>query len=290
MDKKSVTARELAERFEVSVRTILRDVDTLCASGIPLCTTQGKGGGISLMDGFVLDKSVLTESEQEDILSALHSLYAASAPDAEPVLDKLASLFKKNTVAWIDIDFSPWEGGAGEREKFYMLKDAILSKKLVSFDYYSYWGERSRRTVEPLQIVFRERAWYLSAFCPERNDYRTFKLSRIKRPELTEKNFIERPYVRVSGSFHRQNLCEVTLRVEEEAAHRIWEDFSPEQIEENADGSFTVKAVMPDDEWGYSYILTYGEYAEVLAPQHIRDYIAKKFAAATNKYLKHDTQ
>lgn len=208
MDKKSVTARELAERFEVSVRTILRDVNVLCASGIPVCTTQGKGGGISLMEGFVLDRSVLTQSEQSDILSALHSLYAANVPDAEPVLGKLAAFFNKSATAWIDIDFSPWEGGMGEREKFSLLKEAILTGKLVSFDYYSYWGEHSRRIVEPMQIVFKERAWYLSAFCLIRNDYRTFKLSRVKKPEMMAKDFCARPIKKVSGSFGKQNTCE----------------------------------------------------------------------------------
>lgn len=114
MDKKSMTAKDLAAHFEVSVRTVLRDIDTLAVAGIPIYTTQGKGGGVRLMDGYVLSKSVLTDKEQTDILSALQSLHAVSVPDVEPVLGKLRALFNKNATSWIDIDFSPWESGEGE--------------------------------------------------------------------------------------------------------------------------------------------------------------------------------
>ncbi len=286
MDRRSLTAKELAAHFEVSPRTVLRDVDRLAAAGIPIYTAQGKGGGVRLMEGFVLNKSVLTEGEQSNILSALQSLQAVNVPEIAPVLAKLAALFNKNTAAsWVDIDFSPWDGGEGEKEKFLKLKEAILTQKLVSFEYFSFWGEKTSRWAEPLQLVFKEKAWYLSAFCRDRGDWRTFKLSRIKNLALSQQGFEAKPPRPVAACFAPQCLCQVQLKIEEELAPRVWDDFEPSQITQNEDGSLLVTASLPDDEWGYGYILSYGAGAEVLAPAYIRTLIADKLAEAAKKYL-----
>lgn len=285
MYKKSMTAKELAEYFEVSVRTILRDIETLSMTGIPIYTSQGKGGGVRLMDNFVLNKSVLTDKEQNDILTALHGLNAINVPDVEPVLHKLAALFRKNTNNWIDIDFSPWDSGADEQEKFVQLKSSILSQKLITFDYIDSEGKESHRTVEPLQIVFKERAWYLSSFCRDKNDYRTFKLRRIKRIEITEESFEARPLRKISNSFEMDNLCEVTLRISKDAEYRLRDEFDPEQVTLNEDGSFTVRALLPDNEWGYNYIISYGSCSTVMEPSHIRELVKNRFEAAARNYL-----
>ncbi len=285
MDKKNMTAKELAEHFEVSVRTILRDIETLSMGGIPIYTTQGKGGGVRLMDGFVLSKSVLTDKEQSDILTALQSLNAVNVPDVEPVLTKLAALFNKNATSWIDIDFSPWDGDEDARERFSLLKAAILSRNLVSFDYFSFWGEKSSRIVEPLQIVFKEKAWYLSAFCCGKNDYRTFKLSRIKNLVVTEDSFEVRPLKKIAESFEAANLCTVTLKIDEEMSPRIWDEFEQSQVSEDEDGYFIVKAKLPDDEWGYGYIMSYGDKAEVIKPDSIREIVKNRFVSASKRYL-----
>ncbi len=285
MDNKNITAKELAAHFEVSVRTILRDIDTLAMAGIPVYTAQGKGGGIRMMDGFVLNKSLLTDKEQDDILSALQSLHVVSVPDVEPVLDKLATLFNKNAASWIDIDFSPWDGDETARENFLMLKTAILSQKCITFDYYKFWGEKSHRTVEPMQIVFKEKAWYLSAFCLEKNDYRTFKLSRIKNLTVLEQSFAPRPLRKVAVSFETHNMCTVLLKIDEAMCSRVWDEYRPEQVTENEDGSLTVTSYLPDDEWGYGYIMSYGPYAEVLEPAYIRELILNRFQEGIKKYL-----
>ncbi len=279
-----MTAKELAVHFEVSVRTILRDIDTLAMAGIPIYTMQGKGGGVGLMEGFVLSKSVLTDKEQSDILSALQSLHAVNVPNVQPVLTKLAALFNKNATSWIDIDFSPWDSSEAEREKFTLLKEAILSQKIVVFDYFSFWGEKSHRTVEPLQIVFKEKAWYLSSFCLEKEDYRTFKLNRIKNLVTTEQGFAPRPLRKIAESFTTNNLCTVTMKVDEELSSRVWDEHEPKNVTQNEDGSLTVKVNIPDDEWGYGYILSYGGGAEVLEPAYIRKLIGERFAQAAKKY------
>jgi predicted DNA-binding transcriptional regulator YafY len=157
-----MTAKELAEHFEVSVRTILRDIETLSMADIPIYTVQGKGGGVRLIDNFVLNKSVLTDKEQQDILSALQGLNTVEVPEVEKVLSKLGALFNKNATSWIDIDFSPWGSNASEKDKFSILRDAILSKKMIQFDYFSYYGERvgayvshSRSSLRKKHGIFR---------------------------------------------------------------------------------------------------------------------------------------
>ena len=285
LDRKNMTAKELAEHFEVSVRTILRDIETLSIADIPIYTVQGKGGGVRLMNNFVLNKSVLTDKEQQDILSALQGLNTVEVPEVEKVLSKLVALFNKNATSWIDIDFSPWDSNASEKDKFSILRDAILSKKMIQFDYVSYYGEKSRRICEPLQIVFKEKAWYLSAFCKEKEDYRTFKLSRIKNLAVTVDTFDGREIRSISGAISPNNLCTVTLKIDADMHYRVRDEFEDEDITENDDGSFTVKALMPDDPWGYGCIMSYGEHAEVLAPDYIRTLIQNKFKEAAKKYL-----
>jgi predicted DNA-binding transcriptional regulator YafY len=142
LSKKSITANELAERFEVSVRTIYRDIDTLSSAGIPIYASQGKGGGISLLDDYVLDKSVLSDSEQNEILYALQSLTIAQAPEADKVLARLSSLFNKNRANWIEVDFSPWGSDKNRTCRFTVIKNAILNRQVIEFNYINSSGEK----------------------------------------------------------------------------------------------------------------------------------------------------
>lgn len=150
LENGTVTAPELAERFEVSVRTIYRDVEALSQAGIPIYTIQGKGGGISLSDRFVLNKSMLTDKEQDEILFALQSLAAAQYPDSNAIFEKLSSLFRKNNINWIEVDFSSWGSGQKQKELFVLLKQAILEQKVISFTYLSLLPE-NKKAGEPRQ-------------------------------------------------------------------------------------------------------------------------------------------
>lgn len=125
LSKKTVTAKELSDHFNVSRRTVYRDIDILSSAGIPVYTSKGKGGGISLLENFVLNKSMLSENEQMEIISSLHSLKAINVKEVEPILNKLAGIFGKSSTGWIDVDFSRWGSGTDERE----LKQQFLIKK-----------------------------------------------------------------------------------------------------------------------------------------------------------------
>lgn len=287
LDKKTITAKELANRFEVSVRTIYRDIDTLSAAGIPLYTSKGKGGGISILDDFVLNKSLFSEQEQNQILMSLQSLSAVKGPDVEPVLNKLSTLFNKQGLNWIDVDFSRWGSDNNEREKFSLLKTGILHKVLVTFDYFSSHGEKTLRTIEPLKLIFKGQSWYLYGFCRVKHDFRIFKITRIKNLCCSNETFnrdLPNDIWDKSDAYNHR-LIKLVLKIEAKMAYRLYDEFEHECITKNADGSFTVTATFPEDEWVYGYVLSYGNYAEVLAPKHIRETIKRKFAEGLNKYL-----
>lgn len=188
LSKQNITAAKLAERFEVSVRTIYRDVEALSMAGIPVYARKGKNGGISLTDSFVLDKMMLSKEEQETILAALNGMQQAGAADEEETLKKLGSFFQIERESWVAIDFSDWSGRRGEL--FEQIKRAILQQKLLRFDYYGQSNVMKSRTVEPVQLVFKEFTWYLRAFCRERNAMRMFKVMRMKRVECLEEGFL----------------------------------------------------------------------------------------------------
>jgi len=288
LDKKTITAKELSERFEVSVRTIYRDIDTLSIGGIPIYTNKGKGGGISLIDNFVLNKSVLSEKEQNEILMSLQSLNAMKFLDVEPVLKRLSTIFNKESTNWIDVDFSRWGSADDEKEKFNIIKTAILSTKIISFDYFSSYGEKTLRTVEPLKLVFKGQDWYLYGFCRLKSEFRIFKITRIRNMNLLNETFERDIPIDIWGEgdkSYKSKMVTLILKINERMAYRIYDEFHEENIVKNPDGSFNVTANFPEGDWIYGYVMSYGEYAEVIEPKDIREIIKRKFQEGLKKYL-----
>ncbi len=273
LDKKKATAAELANRFEVSVRTIYRDIDALCAAGIPLYATQGKGGGIALLDDFILDRSVLSENEQNGILIALQGLTAAEYPDIHVVLSKISSLFKKDHCNWIEVDFSRWGNNRNEKEKFSTLQKAIMNNQVIAFEYFGSDGVKSDRRIDPLKLIFKAKSWYVHGFCLTRNAYRTFRVSRMFHVQITgEQCNIELPAEVIDPvEFKPERLIDLQLRFSPKAAYRLYDEFDEKDIARNEDGSFAVTASLPEGDWIYGYILSFGTEIAVLEPQRVRE-------------------
>lgn len=288
LNKKTVTARELADHFEVSTRTIYRDVDAISAAGIPVYTNKGKGGGISLLGDFVFNKSVLSAQEQNEILISLQSMKAVTFPDIEPVLNKMSLLFNKAESNWIEVDFSRWGSERDERDKFSLLKNAIINNRVIFFDYFSSYGEKTSRKVEPLKLVFKGQGWYLLGFCRLKNSFRIFKISRIKKLEMKEEVFKrEAPAeaIDLTGAPDSPLMITVTLKIDGKMAYRVYDEFSEKDIQQNDDGCFTVKVSLPEDEWVYGYILSFGPYAEVLEPESVRHMITERLKIIMKQYF-----
>lgn len=289
-----VTAAELAERFEVSVRTVYRDMDALSAAGIPVYAKQGKNGGICLDEQFVLNKLLITEAEQQEILSGLVSLRETGAESGD-ILQKLGEFFKTEPVWWLAIDLSDW--GGSRKQLYEDVKKAVLGCRLVCFDYYGKNGQMCRRTVEPMQLLFKEYTWYLRAFCRERNAYRLFKLFRMKRLEVLDETFVPRedwnkPETDDSGKNENEppdgqetgQMTVIDLRIDQKEAYRIYDRFEEEEIEVLPDGNFMVHFHASVDDWVYGLILSFGPSAEVVAPEEVRQEVSRRILEMAERY------
>lgn len=284
LKKENVTAKELAEHFGVSVRTIYRDIDVLSRSNIPIYTNQGKGGGINLLDNFVLDKSLISEDEQNQILFALQSLEKLNVNNEKMLLDKMSILFNKATRNWIEIDFSSWGTDSTQNERFNKLKEAILNKKVVEFTYFNSYGEENIRQVEPLQIWFKDKSWYIKAFCRLKQDYRIFKIARIRDIKILDEHF-ERDLPVEKEKKAKFKVISLKLEISKEMAYRVYDEFEKENINKNENGDFIVKVEYPENEWVYGYILSYGENVKVLSPEYAKDIIKKRLEKTIKNYL-----
>lgn len=286
LEKGQMTAPELAEYFEVSVRTIYRDIDILSSAGIPIYATQGKGGGISIQENFVLNKSVLSEQEQKQILMALQGNKIVEEETTSALLSKLSSMFQKQNTNWFEIDFSSWTKTGAGKETFQILQNAIFKSKQVSFRYYNGKGEAIKRIVEPLKLVFKTSDWYLYGFCTMRKDYRFFKLTRIRDLEMTndeyKRSIPNQIFARVE-KFEMETIP-VTLLFDQSMSFRVYDKFDDE-VTEQQDGSLLVETIMPNNELLFSYILSCGDQVEVISPQSIRHKISKRAKKIHQKYI-----
>lgn len=190
LENGKATAPELAQKFEVSIRTIYRDIDAISSAGIPIYAAQGKGGGISILSDYTLEKSFFSEQEREQILMALQGIMATTGKTSDELLTKLSGLFQMKFTKWIEVDFSDWVQGKPQQNTFVLIKNAIFQKKVISFCYFNSKGNNSKRNALPICLVFKSKDWYLYAFCLLRNDYRFFKLTRIRQVEMLSDTFI----------------------------------------------------------------------------------------------------
>ncbi len=283
MQKRKTTAKELADRFEVSTRTIYRDIETLSGANIPIYASKGKDGGIGLLDEYVLNKTILSEAEQNQILFALQGMKKVKGQDEKDILEKLSIVFNKKINDWIKIDFSNW--GNIQEERFDIIKSAILNKQLVQFTYYNSNGEASKRIVEPLQIWFKDKSWYLVSYCKLKQDYRIFKIARIKEINMLQEHFERQLPKEEENEKHNLKMIELELEINKAMTYRVYDEFESKEITKKEDGNFIIKVKYPENEWVYGYILSFGEYAKVLNPSYTKDIIKNKLQKTLKKYL-----
>lgn len=285
LSRERVTAAELARELEVSVRTVYRDVQALCEAGVPLYAERGREGGLRILPSFKLNKSLLSEEERTSILAALTAT-AQSGAGEEAVLRKLSAFFGSPAPDWVQIDFANWSGR--QDETIATLKTAILERRQLAFDYYAENGGKSERRACPVQLWFKGQSWYLRAYCLERRSMRTFKLSRLKRPRLLGGGFPEEALAtrETVAPFQASEppLQPVILRVDGCMAYRLWDDFDEEAILRLNGGDFLVRTAFPPGEWIFSLVLSYGEHAQVVAPQALRDEIESRLKKMLARY------
>lgn len=272
LEKGKVTANELSEKFEVSVRTIYRDIDVISSAGIPIYATQGKGGGIEIADDFVLKKSLLSEKEQEQILVALKGLEGINKQYENELLTKLSAFFKIKNTNWIEVDFTNWQRGNEYDELFNDIKLAIINKNIIRFTYFSSNEKETSREAKPIRLLFKGWDWYVYTFCLLRNEFRYFKLSRIRDLKILDENF-EDSYedVVLIKKMEYKDTVHVKLKFDRKVAFRVYDEMG--DIKEDEEGNLYAEIELPNDYNLYNYIFSFGESVEVLEPIEIRNNI-----------------
>ena len=284
LQNRKATAPELAQKFEVSIRTIYRDIDSISSAGIPIYATQGKGGGISILNDYTLDKSLFSEQEQEQMLTALQGMVATTEENSNELLTKLSGLFQINSTNWIEVDFSDWAHRTPQQDTFNIIKEAIFQKRTISFCYFSGKGNKEKRNVRPIRLVFKSKSWYLYSFCLLRNDYRFFKLTRIKELEMLSETFTQDfTPTKIEKQIQVENTVAVKLKFDRQAAFRVYDEFT-DSITEDSQGNLYVQIDLPDNEVLYSYVMSFSDSVEVIEPQSIREQMKKRLQKMQEKY------
>lgn len=287
-NKERVTAKELSEKFEVSTKTIQRDIDTIEMAGIPIVSYKGHEGGYGIIDSYRVDKASMTKNEIELLKSLLEGIN-------ETYKNKeVLSLINKFTAIEVNkgenrnnfiIDFSRWGKNGELTDKINILDNAIVKGRYIKFDYGNINGESSNRKIEPYKIIFKALNWYIYGYCTLRNEMRVFKVSRIKNLESLDEEFISRE-VRVNNLFKEPELetIEIIFRVKKEARILLDDNFPTYEIINENDKNITVKINTPYNNWVYSMILGFGDNIEVLEPKFLREKIINKIKAMNNLY------
>ena len=283
LDKGQATAPELAEKLEVSVRTVYRDIDALSEAGIPVYAEAGRNGGIHLMKGFVLDKSLLSREEKQDILAAVQSINVTENIDSSETLQKLSAMFYDTPENWFEVDFSRWGNRGTDNEKFELLKSAVIHQKCVKITYANSCGMISERIVQPLKMLYKSMSWYLKAFCTEKQDYRIFKLTRIMDLEVLADGF-RRSSFPESDETPAQIYSTIVLRFPQNMSYRVYDEFDKTQVSKKENGDLIVSAEMPEDEWLTGYLLSFGTQVDIIEPVHLKDIVAEQAKGIYEKY------
>ena len=285
LEKEKVTANELADKFEVSVRTIYRDIDSISSVGVPIFTTQGKGGGIKIDNEFILNKSLFDTNEKEQIIAALQGLEKTNEAYKSELITKLSALFKIKNSNWIEIDFTSWGSNNTYQDLFNALKTTIINKNIISFSYNSSKAEKINRKVKPIRLLFKEQDWYLYAFCLLRNDFRYFHLSRMKDLEVLaihyEDNF---EHAVLKKELNYENIVNIKLKFDKSVAFRVYDEFN-EAIEEDEKGNLYVEIKIPNNYKLYNYIFSFGSNVEILEPKEIRNQFKNMINEIAKKYI-----
>ncbi|MBT2765513.1 YafY family protein [Paenibacillus sp. ISL-20] len=302
LNRGRLSAKELADRFEVSSKTIYRDMDTLCQAGIPIVAHQGISGGFEIMEHYMIDKYWLSAEEMSALVTAVKGM--SSALDDQQMgilLEKVKALLHRVEQGLDDeyrrepvvMDFQPWGQRQGLKPVVSLLKKAIQEKRRVVMEYIDNQGNAERRTIEAASLILKGNIWYVQAFCLEREDHRIFRLSRMQHIEMLH----ETSETRMIPSMERLEwdsswssaLEQQTMLLFEAAARqRVADIFPPEQVTVNPDGSLRVQVLYKLDEWFYGMILSFGDQVLVEQPGEAAEEVKRRAQLIMQRYDNQD--
>lgn len=288
LEKKQISAPQLAKMLEVSVRTIYRDINSLSEAGIPVTTCPGVNGGIQIMDNYKIDKNFFTSSDITSLLIALESLSQNVSPiQTNQLFQKIKTLapedfleeieFKTNQIT---IDLTPWTRNHTLQPFLELIKSAMDQHRILEFGYEDNQGRKTKRTVEPYRLVLKEISWYLQAYCLEKADFRTFKISRMLDLDLSSSTFIPREFkAKPLGNepFYGKNFTITTLKVTHKIKEQLIDKFGQLRFSPSNDSDrLIVEFPFMEDEFGYNLLLGFGNQCECLTPPHVRNELKRR--------------
>lgn len=280
VNHEQATAKKLANYFNVSTRTIYRDINILTIAGIPIVSAKGTGGGISLIDGYTINKSLLSKEDQQSIYQGLQMLQAAKYPNAEAALNKVGAIFRNVLEPkWLEVDFSYW--GSDEKQKISIseLQYAIINKHTIQFDYFNSELGQSKRVIEPLRLAFKSHAWYIVGYCRNKLDIRIFRMSRMRQVQVMTEIFereLPQDFILTGEYKESDNIPVFKLKFNPKIAVRLYDEFQENQISVCEDGSYTVTIQYPLSNWTFNRLLSYGKYVEIMEPEIARTMLKKR--------------
>lgn len=284
LQKEKVTAAELAEKFEVSRRTVIRDIEDICKAGIPVVTESGRGGGISIMEDFKIDRTIFTSEEIQIILAGLYGLDSVAVSGRyRQIADKLLFSHMK-TDGQIIIDLSVWDK-PGSRDKIELIKTAMDNSEKIAFKYFAGNGEKVRE-IEPYHLVFQWADWYVWGYCGIREDYRLFKLSRMNDLKRTEKIQEKRnvPEYSCKRQFDRKEEVQALVKFDADLKWRIADAFGIDSLQDGEKGNIQINIKWSNKQSLFQYILSFGDKAEILSPPEYRREFAEFLNNMISKY------
>lgn len=281
LDKKRIGAQELADMFEVSPRTIYRDIDAINMAGIPIRGASGVGGGFEIMQEYKIDKKVFSTADLSVLLMGLSSLSnMVRGDELVHALAKVKSFIPADRakdielkVNQINIDLSPWTVNRNIQPYLKIIKVALQESKLLSFEYVAHHGNKTARTAEPYQLVLKSSHWYLQGYCHKRKDFRLFRLSRMSNLQIQEETFTPRDYQKPQLYFAdilETMQTKIKIRIHKSVMDRVLDFCTYENFLPDGDAHYIVSFPFIENEYYYDILFSFGDKCECLEPLHVR--------------------
>jgi len=295
LDKNRIGAHELADMFEVSHRTIYRDIDTINRAGIPVRSTPGMGGGFEIMPEYKIDRKVFSTADLCAILMGLSSLsHLMRGDELVNALAKVKSFIPADKakditvkVNEIYIDLSPWMGTRNIQPYLEIIKTALQESKLLSFEYADRHGYKTTRTAEPYQLVLKGSHWYWQGYCHIRNDFRLFKLSRMSNLRIREEHFTPRDYQKPQldfASMLETMQTPIRIRIHKSVMDRVLDYCPYERFLPDGDEHYMVTFPFIENDYYFNILLSFGTQCECVEPMHIRTEMRRRIQDMASLY------
>lgn len=295
LNRRKITAKALAQWFEVSARTIYRDIEAINLAGIPVISVQGAGGGYEIPENYKVSRQYLSISDMQSIMSALQGINATlDDKQMAMIFEKISSLLPDeardlSSTQEPIIVFDPhgWRHNSPMAKRIPALYDAIKKSKLATCRYFNSKGKTSKRTIEPMTLLQKGFSWYLFGYCRLRCDFRLFKLTRIKQLDILSEPFERRrrSYLDVvSGWADPGSDMEVIIKYASSIRYLIQEYHEPTEIMEQNKDFCVAKVSLPDGDWLTAMILSYGSDMEIISPKSLRRKIKERICKMAEAY------